>query len=130
MVVGCKYNFKYRFSTVMLRKADGNGGQSSMEHGRLQLTRMGVGYSNTGYFKTSVTVTGNSTPFVSTFTGTVLGSANSLLGVPSLATGVFYFPIKTRNTQAVIDIESDSPYPCTLLSAQWEGQYTFRAKQV
>lgn len=130
MIVGIKYNFKYTFSTVMIRKADGSGGQSSMEHGRLQITRMGIGYSKTGYFKTTVTVLGSDEPFVSSFSGVVLGSSAALLGIPALATGVFYFPVKTRNTNATISVESDSPYPCTLLNAQWEGKYNFRAKQV
>jgi hypothetical protein len=130
MVVGTKYNFKYTFSSVMIRKADGSGGQSSMEHGRLQLTRMGIGYSKTGYFNTTVQAVGSSIPTSLPFTGTVLGSSTSVLGVPAQSTGVFYFPVRTRNTRAIISVESDSIYPCTLLNAQWEGKYNFRAKQV
>lgn len=130
LIVGIKYTFKYTFSSVMIRKADGNGGQSSMEQGRLQLTRMGIGYSKTGYFNTVVRVAGSDTPFVSSFTGSLLGSSNAVLGVPQSSTGVFYFPVKTRNTQATVSIESDSPYPCTVLNAQWEGKYNFRARQV
>jgi hypothetical protein len=130
LLVGRRYTFRYRFSTVMIRQDTGGGGQKSVDHGRLQLLRIGLGYTNTGYFKTHVYVTGNDTPYTTVFTGKILGSANTRVGEPSLETGVFYTPVKTRNTNAAFEVTSDSPYPCNLLNAQWEGHFNTRARSV
>lgn len=129
LVVGQKYSFKYRFSTVTVKEEAAGGGAQSIVTGRLQLRRFAIAYERTGFFKVSVTPEGRN-PFVYTFSGKVSGDFNNILGQPVLATGVFKFPVMAKNTEVAIDVENDSPMPNTLLNATWEGFFVNHTRRI
>lgn len=125
---GRKYNFKYELSTIALRTAQAGGGQKSDTEGRLQLRKIAFNYSDTGYFKASVTPQGRET-YTYIYSGKVLGEA-AVVGRYSVSSGRFLFPIVSRNIGTSIVLENDSPLPSSFLSADWEGFYVKRSKAV
>jgi hypothetical protein len=45
----------------------------------------------------------------------------------TINTGTFSFPVGTENTNATIDLVSDSYLPVFLQSATWEGEFTIKS---
>lgn len=129
LIVGRKYMFRYRFSTIVPKQRTRTGGEQSDNAARLQLRKMQLNYADSGYFQTKVTPRGRDT-YTYTFTGKALGLASATIGLNGLAnfeTGSFSFPIMSQNTTVDIEIQSDSPLPCSFLSVDWEGFYAKRS---
>lgn len=128
LIVGRRYKFRYELSPLMIRTAVGQGQQADTV-GRLQIRKVAVNYSDTGYFQVRVTPQGRDT-YVYTYSGKTLGLPSATLGTLTLADGQFSFPVLSRNTAVDIEIVSDSPLPCSFLSADWEGFYVRRSQRV
>ncbi len=127
--VGRPYRFRYRFSTIILRENAAGGGRVAVTDGRLQLRKMLLTYANSGYFCVRVTPKGRET-YTYTFTGRVLGSLDNKIGVESIESGDFSFPLVSKNDQVTIEIENDTHLPCAFLSAGWEGLYVTRSRRL
>jgi hypothetical protein len=126
LVVGRKYNFRYAFSPITVKQQAGNA-QKSDTVGRLQLRTMQINYSNTGYFKANVKPSGRD-GYEYIYSGKTIGLSSATIGVVDLDTGKMKFPILSQNTGVDIELSSDSPLPCSFLSADWEGMYVKRSK--
>jgi hypothetical protein len=126
LVVGRKYNFRYAFSPITVKQQAGNA-QKSDTVGRLQLRTMQINYSNTGYFKANVKPSGRDA-YEYIYSGKTIGLSSATVGVIDLDTGKMKFPILSQNTGVDIELSSDSPLPCSFLSADWEGMYVKRSK--
>jgi hypothetical protein len=132
VIVGRKYLFRYRFSTIVPKRRSANGGEVSDNVARLQLRKMQVNHAETGYFQALVTPQGRPT-YTYTYTGKNLGLGSSTIGLDGLANfedGGFSFPIMSQNTSVTIELQSDSPLPCSFLSADWEGFYAKRSQGI
>jgi hypothetical protein len=128
LIVGRKYTFRYKFSPITV-KQQVNNAQKSDTIGRLQLRTMQINFSGTGYFKVNVTPEGRST-YEYIYSGKTLGLPSATLGVVELETGFTKFPILAQNTGVDIEVNSDAPLPCSLLSADWEGMYVKRSRSM
>ena len=126
--MGLKYTFEYEYSELAIRE-QADGGENVVTEGRLQLRRMSVLYSKTGYFKTEVLGTGKPT-YTYTFNGRVLGSSNNVLGDVPIEAGKFKFPLMGHNTSVTIKLLNDSYLPSHFLSSEWEGFYVLRSKRL
>jgi hypothetical protein len=126
LIVGRRYTFRYKFSPITVKQQAGNA-QKSDTIGRLQLRTMQLNFSETGYFKVNVTPEGRST-YEYIYSGKTLGLPSATLGVVELETGFTKFPILAQNTRVDIEVNSDAPLPCSLLSADWEGMYVKRSR--
>lgn len=122
---GLYYTMSYTFSPFYVRDANPNGGQSVVSEGRLQLHYLTLEYANTGYFRVVVSVQ-NRESKTYIFNNASSGATNPI----SLATGKFRVPILSRNDQVTITIESDSYLPCSILSAEWSGQFVMRTRRI
>lgn len=132
LIIGRKYLFRYRFSTIVPKRASRTGGEISDNVARLQLRNMQVNYADTGYFQALVTPKGRST-YTYTFTGKVLGLDSAKVGLEGLTnfeSGSFRFPIMAQNINADIELQTDSPLPCSFLSVDWEGFYAKRSASI
>lgn len=126
---GRVYELRYRLSTLILREeAMGGGGFQPIGLGRLQLRRMSLTFTNTGYFRVEVTPTYRNT-YRYVFSGRVIGSGQNILGEMSLEEGTYRFPIQARNEEVQIEIVNDSYLPCAFLSAEWEAFHTIRSRR-
>lgn len=127
---GLKFNFRYRFSTLIIREsAQAGGGMQPVGEGRIQLRHMNVTFNETGYFKATVMPLGGQT-YNYVFSGRVLGSAKNVLGQPAIESGTFRFPISAKNDRVTIELSSDSYAPCSFLSAEWEAFFQLRSKRL
>lgn len=129
--LGQVYEARHTLSEQVM-KENGNGGQSegtTVSGGRLQLRRMTVRHSKTGYYRAEVTPRYRDTG-VFTFTGRVIGSGANRIDNVALETGTFTFPIMSKANQVKVDLVSDSHLPCHFLSIDWEGTFTIRSQRV
>jgi hypothetical protein len=126
---GRKYTFTYQLSTVVVRTPTASGGQKSDTEGRLQLRKIAFNYSDSGYFKLSVTPAGRET-YEYVYSGKILGNNTGTIGRYSISSGRFLAPVVSRNIGTNITISNDSPLPSTILSADWEGFYVKRSKAI
>lgn len=127
-VVGELYNFKAKFSEIMIRKQDENGVVAYPE-GRLQLRHFWFNYEDTGYLK-AVVEHFNKATYEYEMTARLLGSGKNKIGLTALETGQFKFPIQSISSNCAITIESDLPMPLALIGAGWEGLYYIRSRRI
>lgn len=125
MWFGRKYLSRAQPSTIYVRKQSASGGLVIEEASRLQLLRGYLNYSNSGYFKVSVTPEGRATSAY-IFTGRLVGDLNEL-GVVALGSGRFSFAILSKNNRVILEFSSDTIQPFRLTSLEWEGNYTKRS---
>jgi len=126
---GLKYELRYRFSTFVIREESvGGGGLQPIGEGRVQIRQVTLTYSNAGYFRTEVTPR-NRQMFRYVFSGRIIGSsANKLASIP-IETGVFKFPVQSKNDMVTIDLVNDTYLPSAFLSAEWEAFFVIRSKR-
>lgn len=124
---GVRYETRYRLSTISVMEKDSNGGRKAITDGRLQLRNIFINFGNTAYLKAEVTPVGRSM-YTYTYLPNVLGQSFTV-GLVNLVTGRFRVPIQAKNDQVTIDIVSDSHFPCSILSIDWEGEFTMRSQR-
>ena len=128
--IGTKFTMRYKFSEFYLRQAGGSSNTpTAVTLCRLQLRKMELQYSNSGYFRVLVTPLGRDT-YTYVMSGRKLGSLLNPLGNVSVQDGDFSFLIQAQNTQATIEIINDSFLPSNILSGEWEGFFTQRSRRV
>jgi len=120
---GIPFTFRYEFSELVVKEDN-----EPITIGRLQVRRMGVVYSNSGYFKAVITPTKRTSSEV-VFTGRLVGASTNLLGKVPLATGTFKLPVLAKASEVKIELVSDSHLPCQFQSAEWEGYFVLRSKR-
>ena len=126
---GIPYRWEYVFSTLTVREEAGTGGAAAMMRGRLQLHYLLLQFARAGYFRVEVYPKGRDT-YTYPFTGTIVGSSETLLGTDVVLSGEFKVPVQCRNTDVVIKIVGDSHFPASFLSAEWEGSLRMRSRRV
>jgi len=127
--VGELYNMTYEFSTPYLKEQPPGGGMAVAAGPRLQLRTWTVVFDDTSSFQLRITPQGRDAQTYP-YEGLTVGSGNVLLGNPQLATGKFRAPVMAQNTEAKIELLSNSPLPCRVQSAEWEGWYHSRASRL
>ena len=127
LFIGIPYTSSYTFSTFAIREGDSKG--NAVTTGRLQLRRLTLNCSNTGFLHMHVTPKCRPTS-THTFTGRELGHGTNIIGAIPLYTGTINFPILSLNTQVEVKVGSDSFLPFALVNASWEGFYNTRNARV
>lgn len=115
---GMSYTSRYRFSQQYAKDQN----QVAMTNGKLKLRRFYVDYTNTGYFYVEVQPKARDT-YTYKFTGHTLGTPSATLGVPSIESGTFKFPVMTANEGVRIDLINDSYLPSIFQSAGWDAEF-------
>lgn len=129
LIVGRQYNLVYMLSPITMKTPQAGGGQKSDTEGRLQLRKIAFNYADTGFFDVLVTPHNRGT-YKYRYAGKILGTATATIGQPAFDTGRFLVPVMSRNVDTQITIINDSPIPCSILSADWEGFYVKRSQAV
>jgi len=127
--VGELFEMNYEFSTPYLKEQPPGGGLAVVAGPHLQLRTWTVIFDETSHFDLKITPQDRSTQ-IYPFNATTTGSGQFPLGNPALRTGSFRAPVMARNTEAKIELFSDSPLPCRVQSAEWEGWYHSRANRL
>jgi len=127
--VGEIYNMTYQFSTPYLKETPPGGGLAVLAGPRLQLRTWSIVFDETSNFSIKITPSQRDEQTYP-FNGYKIGSGQFPIGTPSLATGKFRVPVMAQNIEAKIVLFSDSPLPCRVQSAEWEGWYQERASRL
>jgi|TARA_R100000482_G_scaffold44337_1_gene15522 hypothetical protein len=127
--VGEIYNMTYEFSTPYLKETPPGGGLAVLANPRLQLRTWSIVFDETSNFSMKITP-GQRDELTYPFNGYKIGSGQFPIGTPSLATGKFRVPVMAQNIETKIVLFSDSPLPCRVQSAEWEGWYQERARRL
>ena len=127
--VGELYSMTYEFSTPYLKESPPGGGLAVVAGPRLQLRTWTVVFDETSAFSIKITPLMRD-ELTYPFNGYKIGSGQFPIGTPSLGTGKFRVPVMAQNIEAKIVLFSDSPLPCRVQSAEWEGWYHTRAARL
>jgi hypothetical protein len=118
----------YEFSTPLIRASSGSS-KVAVTDGRMQVKTGNITYNNSLFFKVLVTPKYRNT-YTYKFTGPRLGTGGSILGEEDLVSGAFKFPVMAKNTEVSVELRNDSPFPCALLSMDWESWYQTRNQRL
>jgi hypothetical protein len=131
-VVGIPYPMVYELGRPVLRSASGKG-QSAVADGRLQLKNGIMLYDNSRFFQVLVTPKYRDTynyTYLYNFVPNYLGVGPTNLDYMHMEDGAFKFPVFCRTDDVKVSILNESPYPCALLSLEWEALYSARSKRI
>jgi hypothetical protein len=131
-VVGLPYSMIYEISRPVLRSASGKG-QSVVGDGRLQIKNGIVLYDNSRFFQVLVTPKYRDTynyTYLYNFVPNYLGVGPTNLDYMHMEDGAFKFPVFCKSDEVKISVLNETPYPCSLLSLEWEALYSARSKRI
>lgn len=120
LYIGLPYTAVYRFSPP-IASASRDGEKIVIGDSRLQIRSWLINFDRSGRF-TVVVSPARRTHSGYSYTGAIIGSADSLIGTVPLESGQIRVPVLARNTQFTLDIITDSPLPCRIVSAEWVGE--------
>lgn len=131
IIVGLKYTALYEFSTPFMTKGQQNSKQN-ITSGRWQLQRMILQYGLSGNFDVFVkpTYDKNAEGYKYTYTGRVAGMQTAILGSVPISEGECKIPLRGKNTDIRVIILSDSWLPCCFVTADWQGNYVTRVREI
>lgn len=127
--VGELYDMLYEFSTQYLKEQPPGGGMAVAGGPKLQLRTWTLIFDETSHFKLRITPRSRTT-YTYPYNGIEPGDQSILLGSPGLRTDKFRVPVMAENVDARVEIISDSPLPCRIQSAEWEGWYHSRSRRL
>ena len=127
--VGVPYEMRYVFSEQVIAQPGGDGTTAVVTDGRIQILDMRLNYADTGYFEINVTPFRRPTKRYK-YTGKIVGSAQNLIGAPTLETDVFRFPIMASTKDLQIEIASKAHLPVKIQSAEWTGRFVLTTQRV
>ena len=130
--VGFPYSMIYELSRPVLRASSGKG-QSAVADGRLQLKNGIMLYDNSRFFQVLVAPKYRDTynyTYLYNFVPNYLGVGPTNLDYMHIEDGAFTFPVFCKSDDVKVSVLNDSPYPCALLSLEWEALYSARSKRI
>lgn len=127
--IGEDYESAYTFSTQHVRDSQQDGAAAVLGT-RLQLLFWTLTHDRTGFYSVHVNHEHRTEESVYPFTGRIVGSASNKLGQVSLESGTFKFPVLGKNEDTVITVRSRSILPFSILSAEWEADFTPRTRRI
>jgi hypothetical protein len=131
-IVGLPYPMIYEISRPVLRSASGKG-QSVVGDGRLQIKNGIMLYDNSRFFQVLVTPKYRNTynyTYLYNFVPNYLGVGPTNLDYMHMEDGAFKFPVFCKSDEVNISVLNETPYPCSLLSLEWEALYSARSKRI
>ena len=130
--VGETYHRTFEFSTQYPSSKKADGSETAVTTGRWQLQQLSLNYGLSGPYCVNVKPLYDdaATGFSYTFAGIKVGMQSAILGTLPLSDGELSIPLRGRNTDLRVYIESDSWLPESFISAEWQGLYTTKVKQI
>lgn len=119
---GHLYEQRIKLSPIFARDAD----KGAVQEGRLQLLKMDLSYSETGYFRAQVTPVGRGAQvyeFNPWEGGSYLGAGSAVQD------GTFTFPVMSRADNVDIELINDGFLPATFIRAEWKANFVPKARK-
>lgn len=133
VVIGARFLFRYECTRAYLPQGDQRRQRTvGVLDGRLQVLTWSIHYSNTGEFDVIVERLNRALDSRSTMPARQPGILNAQIGEAGslLRTGVFRVPVRSKNDQCRVIVESSSFLPLRLNGYAWEGAYNDRARRL
>jgi len=127
--VGELYPMRYEFSTPYLKEQPQGGGIAVIGGPRMQMRTWTVIHDKAGHFELWITPRGRTTR-KHPFDGLVMGDGGTGLGEVARQVGKLRVPVLAQNIDTKVEIYSNSPLPCRIQSAEWEGYYFSRTQRL
>lgn len=67
------------------------------------------------------------TQYTYTFNGQTIGRNTNVIGKGMLHKGAFKFPVKSVSDRVEIVLKNETHFPSSIISAEWEANYTTRS---
>lgn len=123
------FTFYVQLSHLMIKQRT-EAGVVAEEEGRLQLSRMKINFSKSGYFEVQVKHNDTRDAHYYYHTARGLGATNNKMNVIPMETGSMTIPIMGKNDNVQISIKTQAPTAMSLLGYTWEGNYIKRTKSL
>lgn len=123
------FTFYVQLSQIMIKQRS-DAGVVAEEEGRLQLSRLKLNYSKSGYFEVTVTHNDTRDSHVYYHTSRILGASGNKMNVIPMDTGTLTIPIMSKNDNCTISIKSLAPTAMSLMGFTWEGNYIKRTRSI
>jgi hypothetical protein len=132
IVAGEKIDRKYCFSTPYVATKQRDGTEKTDKTGRWQMHKLNLVCGLTGDFKVLVkpAYDDEAPGYDYQFSGIKMGTKSAALGVAPVTETEYQIPLRGRNVDLNVTIETSSHLPCTFISAQWQGNYITKVKQI
>ena len=123
---GRKYLTTYEPTQIFIRDKQG----IVVSTGRFSLMSYVINFTNTGYFKTTISSKNNYYPdSIQEYTGYILGSS-FVVGEVSITTGTYRVSVSRESKDTILTLSSDSYLPFTLLDIEYTAQYTKSGRRI
>lgn len=123
------FTFFVQLSQIMIKQRT-DAGVVAEEEGRLQLNRMKLNFSKSGYFEIHVQHNDTRDPHVYYHTSRILGATGNKMNVIPMETGSIVIPIMSKNDNCQISIKTQAPTAMSLMGYTWEGNYIKRTRSL
>lgn len=132
IIAGEKYTRSYTFSTLYPSTRRSDGTEKIHTAGRWQLQQLRLNYSISGPYEIHVRPTYDNTAegYKYLFSGIVAGMQSAIINTLPMSEGCFIVPLRGRNTDLKITIQSESWLPETFTSAEWQGNYITKVRSI
>lgn len=132
IIAGEKIKRLYRFSTPYVATKQRDGTEKTQKTGRWQMHKLSLVCGLTGDFKVTVkpTYDQEAEGYEYQYSGIIAGTKSAALGIAPVTETEHQIPLRGRNTDLQVTIETESHLPCAFISAQWQGNYITKVKQI
>ena len=132
IIAGEKIKRLYRFSTPYVATKQRDGTEKTEKTGRWQMHKLSLVCGLTGDFKVTVkpTYDQEAEGYEYQYSGIIAGTKSAALGIAPVTETEHQIPLRGRNTDLQVTIETESHLPCAFISAQWQGNYITKVKQI
>lgn len=132
IIAGEKIKRLYRFSTPYVATKQRDGTEKTQKTGRWQMHKLSLVCGLTGDFKVTVkpTYDQEAEGYEYQHSGIIAGTKSAALDIAPVTETEHQIPLRGRNTDLQVTIETESHLPCAFISAQWQGNYITKVKQI
>ncbi|MEG1913304.1 MAG: hypothetical protein RR091_12560, partial [Cloacibacillus sp.] len=131
IAVGRRYKRHLQLSTQYVLKQQRDS-KTAITSGRWQLQKMRLNHGPSGDFTVKVKPVYDDAAegYAYKHSGVTVGSQSAIIGSVPLDAGTFEIPLRGRNTDIAISVETDSWLPHSFISAEIEGNYITKVREI
>ena len=132
VLIGEPYERSYIFSAQYPSSKDRSGTEKAVTSGRWQLQQLRLNYGLSGPYDVKIQPVYNNTDagFLYKFSGRAVGIQNAKTAALPMSEGCFIVPLRGKNTDLRVSLVSSSWLPNTFISAEFQGNYITKVKQI
>ena len=120
LILGVPYTMRYQFGRIDVRESTDRGGSAAVKTGRYQNLFGVLKYANTNNFTVTTQINQEAVKSMQF----VASKGNDGTTPWLMDNGEYRFPTLTRTDNLTVEVLNATPYPCTLIGAEWIANFT------